>query len=267
MAKRIDIEESPYLRVLVYGKPGAGKTRFAGTSALDERTAPVLWLDASGNPESLRGYEKHPDVIRAEDLKDFNDPYRWIMKGQPEGDKFAQDFNLNPPYKTLVIDHLTDVQRMSYRVVLNRTNALPGEFNPPMEWSHHGQVLGQMLNFARSYFNIPMHVIMTAHEKRTTDSAGNLLYIEPLLWGQSGSAIPGYARIVGRLVPGANALREDSPILNEMDISRREIKAGVERILFVGQSARYSGKDQYGVIDKYLFDPSVQQIVDRLESS
>lgn len=263
MAQKTDLDLVPLLRFLVYGRPGAGKTWFAGSAALDERTAPVLYLDAAGNPESLRGFAQRPDVIRVEELRDLNDPYRWIAGGQKPDVPFAQRFKLNPPYRTLVIDHVTDVQRMSFNVVQSTDSLLPGDLGPKADWDAHGQVLRQMLRFAKLYFTLPLHVIMTAHEKNIYKD-NELVYIEPMISGQSASALPGYALAVGRMINGLDALREDVAALKELNVNRQDLKEG-SPVMFFGPTARFAGKDQYNAFGRYLTNPTVTLVMDLIE--
>jgi len=105
--KKTEID-SEHLKMLIYGDPGTGKTRFVGTAAMDPRTAPVLYLNMGGNPVSMRSYEKKPDMIEIESMADFNPIYKWLKAGQPAGDKLVTDMGLHPPYKTVVMDQLTD---------------------------------------------------------------------------------------------------------------------------------------------------------------
>ena len=47
-------EEAKYLRMLCYGEPGSGKTWLGASAALDELTAPVLYVEHRSQIASLR---------------------------------------------------------------------------------------------------------------------------------------------------------------------------------------------------------------------
>ena len=242
--------EDPYLRLLLYGKPGSTKTRTSGTAALCKHTEPVLWLNASGNPVSIRDYEKHPDIIDIERLKDLNDPYNWIMQGQDPKAEFAKKFELRPPYKALVVDQITDVQRMSYAMATGNQKMLPGDTPKPHQIQQFQMILGQTVNFAKLYFELPLHVIMTALEKDATDKVGNV-YHSPMLIGQSSTEVPGYATIVGRL----QHVKAAKP--NVAKSSKAKISVG-----HFTEALSHHAKDNFGRLPSVMGDPTICDILD-----
>lgn len=257
MAKRSDPFESPYLRLLLYGIPGSLKTRTAGTACLDERTSPVLWLDAAGNPVSIRDYPEHPDIIMVEELKDLNDPYNWIREGQPANHPFVKRFNLRPPYKCLVVDQITDVQRLSYNLVTGNTTTGPGDIPKAHQIQHFMGILNQMVNFAKSYYSLPLHVIMTAQEKTETDTTTGLTRNAPLLWGQADTEVPGYANVVARMVH--RAVTKTALLKVIEDATLEKVIDGVALFL---PSGKYVAKDQFGRLGSYIVDPTVTKMLD-----
>lgn len=260
MASRIDVSKEPYLRVLLYGVPGSTKTRTAATAALDERTAPALMLNAAGNPISLRDYASLPDIINIEELSDVNAPYDWILKGQPEKHPFCRQFDLNPPYKTLIVDQLTDVQRMSFAQVTGNKALAPGSHPARTERQHFGSVLGQMVNFAKLYYSLPLHVIMTCLEKKTVNDATGAVTYSPLLWGQSDVEVPGYAYIVARLVHRSNIKGRALKMMEDAD-------ENTTAVAFFVPSGTFLAKDQYGALGPWMVDPSIGKMVDLIEQT
>ena len=51
------------IRMILYGMPGATKTRTAATATFDERSAPVLMLNASAKHISIRDNLTYPKII------------------------------------------------------------------------------------------------------------------------------------------------------------------------------------------------------------
>jgi hypothetical protein len=259
MAKRTDPRDTPYLRALFYGIPGSTKTRTAGTACLDPRSAPVLWLDAAGNPISIRTFEPAPHIIKIEELKDLNDPYTWIKMGQPKDHPFCKQFNLTPPYKTLVVDQLSDVQRISYELVTGNQGGGPGDIPKPHELRHFLAILGQMVKFVKLYFDLPIHVIMTALEKSERDDITGMTRSAPLLWGQSDTEVPGYAYLVARLVHRAAA----SPaVLKVVEDSAGGDAGKITSVALFLPSGKYVAKDQYGALGPYMSDPTITKMLD-----
>jgi hypothetical protein len=262
MAKHVDLNvEAGLLKMLLYGVAGSTKTRTAATACLDERTAPVLWLDQGGNPVSIRGFAKLPDIIRVSKLADFNPIYAWLAAGQPPKDPIVEALGLqtDKPYKTVVVDGLTGVQRMSFAVVLGSTNQGPSDIPPAMEFSHHGKVLGQMQNFGYSFFyKLPMHVIMTALEQeKQDDKVGGFRY-GPLIWGQSAGELPGQAQAVARML---HIERVD----NKVKQALREVPEKVDSVAVFTPGPNYVAKDQYGGLPAMMYNPSVTKILDCIE--
>lgn len=265
MARRVQLKEEVFLRALFYGDPGSTKTRTTGSAALDERLSPVLYLNASGNPISIRDYEKQPDIVDMEKLPDFNAPYDWLVGGQKPDHVFPKTMGLErAPYKTVIIDQLTDVQRMAFRVVLGAQSVGPGDFPVKREWAHYNKVLYQMTNFAKLYFSLPMHVIMTALETaKTNEETGSVKYM-PSLEGTSIHEVPGYALLVGRLVP-AQTMR---PALYKAVVKANDDVEPDYSVVFFKPSSRFLAKNQYGnELGDFLVDPSMTDIIDGIMSS
>jgi len=257
MASRVDVSASPHLRILLYGVPGSTKTRTAATAALDERLAPALLLNAAGNPVAIRDYDPLPDVINIEELKDVNAPYDWIIKGQKENHPFCKEFSLSPPYKTLIVDQLTDVQRMSFALVTGNTNLAPGSHPTRSGFQQFGAVLGQMVNFTKLYFSLPIDVVMTCLEQAKKNESTGAINYSPLLWGQSNIEVPGYAYVVARLV---HRSRLKSRALRVMEDANAETTS----VAFFVPSGTYIAKDQYGALGQWMVDPSIPKMYDKI---
>lgn len=255
MARRLDIGMEPYLRMLFYGKPGSTKTRTAATAALDERTGPVLLLNAAGNPIAIRDYDPAPDVINIEELKDVNAPYDWIRNGQLKTHKFCKDFDLSPPYKTLIVDQLTDVQRLSFAQVTGNKNLSPGDHPAGTTMRQFGSVLGQMVNFAKLYYSLPIHVIMTCLEKTIKNDATGAVSYAPLLWGQSDTEVPGYAYVVARLMHRSVLPNRALKIIEDVD-------ENTVSVAFFTPGGTFYAKDQYGALGDWMAAPSLTKMVD-----
>ncbi len=258
MAKRTNLDEQLYLRLLMYGQAGSTKTRTAATAALDPRTSPVLWFDSGGNPISIRDYPQKPDIIKITKLEDYNPFYNWLRDGQKETDPIVKAFDLRPPYKTVVIDGITSTQRKSFAVVTGNQNIGPGSFPQQVEIQHFNKVLAQMVNFGELFFyELPIHVIMTALEaEKTVETTGSILY-RPLLWGQSAGEIPGQALAVARML---HIERADARTklamqgLPEKPVSVAVFRAGPNHV----------AKDQYGGLPDVMPNPTVTKMLDRI---
>lgn len=260
MAKRVILEEADYLRILLYGKPGSTKTRTAASASLDERTAPTLLLNAAGNPLAIRDYDPAPDIIDLDELSDVNAPYDWIRRGQDPNHSFCKKYELNPPYRTLIVDQLTDLQRMSFAHVTGSKDIGPGEYPQRVQRQHFGSVLSQMVNFAKLYYSLPINVIMTCLEKTTTNEMTGAVTYSPLLWGQSDTEVPGYAYVVARLVHRSAVDKRTLKVVEDADSS-------TVSVAFFMPGGTFIAKDQTGSLGRYMADPSVTKMVDRISQT
>lgn len=158
------------LKLMVYGDGGSGKTSLCASAGLDDRTAPVLHLDALGNPVSIRkfmpkGYRGK--VLRLTKLQDLNPIFDWLYKGQPEDHVMVKSAKCEPGYKTLVIDGLTKVQMLAFSLALGRQDTPEaGKLLTSPEIANYKQVLIQMTNDLELFVNLPLHVITTALEDK-----------------------------------------------------------------------------------------------------
>lgn len=256
MAKRYQFKNE-HLKMLVYGQPGSGKTRLSASAALDPRLSPVLMLEAFGNPISISDYEKKPDIITLQEMKDFNAVYKWITEGQNPEATYAQKFDLNPPYETLIVDGLTEIQRFVIRTVQGGRRTKPGDLIGALGRQGFGQLLGTMLNWAIHFVGLDMNVILTSLEKKDQSPT----YYKPLLWGQSGGEICGYVYSVVRLVSGLAAPKrlmshKEDPLTDETD-----------NVAFFKDTVLYYAKDQYYLQTEHMIDPTLTKIVDLMEQS
>ena len=252
--------DMPYLKLLMYGAPGSGKTWTSATAAECPEAGPALMLSASGNPQSVRPMKIKPDIIELEKLTDLNEPYDFLVGGQQPDHPFCKAFELNPPYKTIIVDGISEVQRFSVRTVTGGANSFfePGNIPPKMERQHHGAVLGQMLNFANLYFGLDMNVIMTCLEWSRQDGINGPINYSPLLWGQSVDQVPGFALMVGRIMR-AKAIPAAWKALDQ-----RLAGPEVISVLFTVEGERYYAKDQYNTGTLFFINPTIGDVLDAI---
>ena len=254
------------LRVLAYGKPGSGKTTFIGSAGNDVRTAPVLHVDCSGNPESLNRYDAlNTTIVTLDALAELNPIYEWLKAGQPDNHNLVTRLGLTPGYKTLVFDGITAIQRYSFDTVLGTTDHKPGTVPAKASWDNYRSVLSQMIKIATSFYQtLDMHVLMTAleHTKRKqrdpNDSDTAYDYAHPALQGQSADELPGEALAVLRL----------THITTMTPQQQVAIKAQTPDVYSVAQfvpTQTVYAKDQHGFGVQILGNPTVTALLDRLE--
>lgn len=261
--KRITINRNSKLKLLVYGKPGSGKTHFCGSLGLDERTTPVLHIDVAGNPITLhKGLAKGAaiDVLQPEKLSDLNLVYDWLAAGQPLDKHLAKKFELTRQYKSLVFDGITGIQRDSFTETMGTADHGFADFFPKREYKHYGAVLQQMIHMAKLLYALDLHCVVTAQDHTQTrytvpgDFSTAFEYHYPLLEGEGKVEFPGYALAVIRLVPIATDVAKGKQLQAKYNYGSTEHN-------------RYQyGKDQHGFgIEAGLADPTAAKLLDLLE--
>jgi hypothetical protein len=167
-------EDAAYMKALVFGPPGAGKTYLLGGLAEDERTSPALILDFEGGALTLVGSDIDVAVIR--DWADYGEAYSVLS-------------DPNTKYKSVGVDSLSETQAGGLLALLanpNTKRADPDELSQA-DW---GRVLVQMRRFVRHFRDLPMHVAMTALAGDDLDKQEGKVRV-PLLQGSFSREAPG----------------------------------------------------------------------------
>ena len=262
MVKRFE-DEALGLIGIIYGRPGSGKTTLMGTACDDERFGKILDLDTFGNPQVLRRRETKPDILAMEKLEDFNEPYNWILQGQDAKDPFAKKCELKPPYTTLFVDGTTEVQRFITGLITGSSHTDPGQLTNALGRQGFGQLLGTMMNWAKHYIELSrmgINVFFTCLEAEKKDE-NQVSHFEPLIWGQSGLELSGYALLVGRLT---TRLKTDREIRGEDETA---VLPDVYNILQILPTTATFAKDQYGCGVSHINNPTMGKLMDLIKQS
>lgn len=259
MAKRVKLDSPQLLRLMLYGVPGSTKTRTSASAALDDRTYPTLMIESSGNPVSFRDYIRKPDVVTLEKLSDLDPLYDWLARGQPASHTVTKELGLTPGYKSVVLDTLTDIQRLSFDLTTGNADKGPGTLRAQAQIQHHQATLGQMATCTRLFYSLPLHVIMTAQEKEDKDNATGTLHHRPMFTGQAADILPSFAYTVARLVNRGRA----RAVLSGVDYKDDKI---VSVALFIPFGNMIS-KDQTGAFPNYIVNPTITKLLDYLNSN
>jgi len=262
MAKRFE-DTAQGLIGIIYGRPGSGKTTLMGSACDDDRFGSVLFLDVFGNPQVLQKREKKPDIITMEKLEDFNAPYNWFLNDQSAKDPYAKELKLSPPYTTLVIDGTTEVQRFITGLITGASHTDPGTLTNALGRQGFGQLLGTMMNWAKHYIELSkmgLNIFFTCLEADKKDES-MVSHFEPLIWGQSGLELSGYALLVGRLT---TRLKTDREIRGKDENVVLEDTYNVLQIL--ATTATFA-KDQYGCGTTHIVNPTMAKLMDLIKQS
>lgn len=260
-AKKLQ-DEAKYLRLLVYGEPGTGKTWFGASAALDKVTAPVLYLEyraqitsVMSNPEYKLAIEAgNLIILRLQKYKELDKIYHWLKNGRgsyPSLDKVMKKFlwpsDLMP--KTIVIDSVTELQRTEVmRRAGNKEKFLVDIETPLIQ--HWGQLLNQFTTLAHFYYNLPYNMIfMGLEDVQWTNAIVGQAAVPTgyriALQGSAQRQFPGYALTVMRMERAAKGATYFNKGVTSSSIAKT--------------------KEQSGYIPKVVPNPTIPKLVKYLK--
>jgi phage nucleotide-binding protein len=177
-----------YLNLLIYGEPGVGKTRLAGSAADHADTSPVLILDVEGGVMSLRN-RKDIDVLQVRDIDTIVKVHDELQKRNGGG------------YSTVVIDSLSELQKLDMRTVMQEEyNRQPDRTDKDVPSQRAwGKSQERLRRIIRGFKDLPVHTIMTTLVTQVTDEQTNVTHYYPALPGKMRGDAPGFFDVVGML--------------------------------------------------------------------
>lgn len=232
-----------YVKALIMGDPGSGKTTFLGTAQQDPRTNPMIILDFEGGTSSLRGLDI--DVIQIRSWEDYDDAYRYLSQG-------------GHPYKSVAIDSGTETHVFALLNILDeeeKSRKARDQQIDALQQADYGRALIQMRRLLRAFRDLPMHVFITAlTQDVTVPGLGTVK--KPAFAGRLTDEIPGLMNIVAgySYTPAKSSARDDSP---------------EQRVLYLKNHPRWMVKVRtpWGStsVPDGLLNPTMTKLLDALE--
>lgn len=255
------IPNQEFLRLMFVGRPGSTKTRTAYSAVMDERTAPVLGLDCGGQPRSIAEYQPQPDIIGIEKVADLSRIYKWLVEGQKPSDSLVRELQLSPPYKTLIIDGLSEIQRLIVLEASGNASAGPGDRVSPVEIRHYGDILARTLTIAERFYRLQLHVISTVLEQERQEGENGPVTYRPQVVGQARDQLASYPEVVGRLM---HVDKLSTTVKGQLG---KALTSDASAVCFFRPSPRHEAKDQTGKLGDFIVDPTLTKIMDLLGGS
>lgn len=209
--------EQHYMKLLVYGEYGAGKTVLAASSDDLPEMKEVLYIDAEAGDLALSD-RPHLDVVRIKKYAELARVYEYLRlhvrlrdEGTPEAlakladmERRLKGLDQAPEsptlYQTVVIDSLTEVQTyLMYQLLgMDPDNWALDAIPQTPEWGEWRSSSDMIQLLARQFRDLPLHVIVVLSQQEVEDKRQMLKRIN--LPGKLASRIQGFWDMVGYLV-------------------------------------------------------------------
>ncbi len=217
------------LRMGIYSKPGVGKTTFCATARK------VLIADCN-EEGTLSIADTKVDVTYIKTFEDVNLLYWFLAKGDHD-------------YETVAIDTITSLQGLGLKFVLDQAAELDLTKDPQManrqDW---GKLNNLMIDIINNFRNLPMNLIITAHERSREEEDGDI-EVYPLMTPGTRTHFEGVMDIIGRYY-----IRE--VVKND--------KRKIVRRMLVGPHEKYISKSRAKVLPMILKNPTFPSILKQI---
>lgn len=221
-----------WINLLIYGEPGVGKTRLAGSASKVPQMSPVLLMDFEGGTLSLADDFSDVEVVR---LK------TWLEVDRLYGALYDKN-----PYKTIACDSLSETQKFNMgqimRDVVNKDSERDPDIASLREWGKSGE---QMRRMVRAFRDLPCHTIFTCLVSEDRDERTNSWKTRPGLPGKLKGEVAGFVDIVMYMY------RKETGPLSSREIKTLALTQGTERQV---------AKDRSGKLPVIMESPTMQDI-------
>lgn len=221
-------ENTPYFNMLVYGESGSGKTTLAGSADAVPEMRRVLFVDVEGGTLSLRSRYPDVEVVRVKTWSEMTGVYNDLSVG-------------NHGFSTIVIDSLTECQKMSMDKILRakmEDNEEPSDVPGIREWNIN---IEQTRRFVRLFRDLPVNTIFTALSKSDKNMKTGASRRKPSLSGKVADEVAGFLDIVTYLY-------------------MKDIEGVNTRVLLCGQTEDTVAKDRTDKLPLTLPNPTMSEI-------
>jgi hypothetical protein len=234
------------INLLIYGKPGVGKTYLAATADHVPAMRPVLYLNIEGGDMTLR--HAAPEIRKIPENGSLSWPqleavYDQLARQCRNG---VQAGEFAP--RTVILDTLTECQKMNMSQIMSELLMSEPEkgWDPDIpDVRRWGKNIEQIRKWVRRYRDLPLNVIMTCHELEDKDNMTGLISHRPQLSGKLSNEVAGFFDVVTYLY---------------VKSEEKDGKTVPVRKLLTGAIEGYVAKDRSGNLPSVLESPSMAEI-------
>jgi aspartate 1-decarboxylase len=233
-----------WLKILIYGKHGSGKTTLAGSAADVDQMNDIFMINVESGEMVFADNEriKHPERIDIADVSNFKQAakmyeflashaalWKRVDAGGEDGAQALQKIRqyeaalrgvsieeIAKPkrYRTVIVDSLTELEAYCMYNLLGIHGEFDlGQIDDDMKTAEFAEYKknNNMVNLlVRAFRDLPMHVIILCGQTYYQDELKRFYYA-PHLTGKLATQIQGYFDVVGYLAVGSPNDKGDAP--------------------------------------------------------
>jgi hypothetical protein len=229
-------EQEFNFNLMIYGRPGVGKTVLAASSADVPDMGPVLFLDIEGGTLSAAAMNYDCDTVRIRTWVDFQNIYEDIYAGRT-------------PYKTVVLDSLTEIQKFSMLNIMYQNIQEDSGRDPDIpairDWGKNSE---QTRRLIRGFRDLPINTIFTALVIEEKNQKTGLVEKKPQLSGKLSGEAAGFLDIV-------------------LYMYLKTVEDEPHRLLLSEGNETTVAKDRSGGLPQIVIDPTMAEIHEAITST
>ena len=215
----------PYVKMLLYGQAGAGKTRFCADAPKP------IFFDFESSTETLRHWDdfKNTPVKRPKDVDELRTDILKCIKDED--------------YQTVVIDTITTSLDYYLRQHMNAVASKRDKYSLyEADYKYATQVFTDLFGFLQ---DAPINVVVIGHERLLSDpETGKVTAIYPDITPRLQQAITRLVNVVGYLAAEPSNLK------------------GTTRKLYLNRTNIIEAKNRLNIQETFLLNPEWKQLYD-----
>ena len=267
-----------FLKLMVYGDYGTGKTHLTGTACEVEEMHDVIMINAESGDMTLEQFQESHELtlVTCTKFKQIARVYDYLLKhckARDAGDldelrkleAFYKGVNVSEikepkQFFTVIVDSLTEIEDYCMNDLLGISDLTKiDEEVASAEWGEYKKQNSQIRRMIRNFRDLPMHVLFTCAQSYTQDEHKRRQY-QPQLTGKLSSQVQGFMDIVGYLVV------TEGKEMTDAEKKTTKTTGQLPRRLYVQPSAtgKYQAKCRFPYPKAYFDEPHIKLIAQRV---